>query len=134
MQFLTSTILPLLALPWFSTASPVTLPRSEPGCSDLSFKSFSWEVRAFDFHASYLFTTPAHQNSWGYASFELYNPATKTSTHCEASSNQLQDFFYGTIQYKCGESGSTSFDYNRADNKLRVNQSWVCDDKDPQWP
>ncbi|KAL2132476.1 hypothetical protein VTI74DRAFT_3750 [Chaetomium olivicolor] len=129
-----ATLLSLLAIPWASTASPVALPRSEPGCSDISFKSFAWEVHNFDFHASYIFTTPAHQNSWGFVSFELYNPADKTSTHCEASSNQLQDFFYGTVQYKCGDSGSTSFDFSRPANQLRVNQSWVCDDKDPQWP
>jgi hypothetical protein len=129
-------LLPLLGLT--ATASPITFFRrdaaAEPtGCSDISFKAMSWVARAFDFHASYTFTTPAHQNSWGYASFELFNPATQVSTHCEAASNQLSDFFYGTVAYKCNDT-RTTFDYSRPSNQLRINQTWTCTDRDPQYP
>ncbi|KAK4096731.1 hypothetical protein N658DRAFT_510972 [Parathielavia hyrcaniae] len=134
-------LLPLLGLT--ATASPNPSPdaaettASPAGCSDISFKSFAWLARSFDFHASYIFTTPAHQNSWGYASFDLYNPADQSTARCEAASNQLSDFFYGTVPYKCNDTqrvGSTSFDFSRASSRLRVNQTWTCDDKDPQWP
>ncbi|KAK4150836.1 hypothetical protein C8A00DRAFT_36523 [Chaetomidium leptoderma] len=137
-------LLPLLGLT--ATASPLLNARSaEPtdaetpvvGCSDMSFKTFGWEARAFDFHASYIFTTPAHQNSWGYASFDLFNPADESTARCEASSSQLSDFFYGTVQYKCNDTlrnGATSFDFSRPANQLRVNQTWTCADQDPQWP
>ena len=130
------TLLPLLSLT--STASPISSPRAAEstavtGCSDVSWKAMAWTARAFDFHASYIFTTPAHQNSWGYASFELFNPADQSTTHCEAASNQLSDFFYGTVQYKCNDT-RTTFDFSRPANQLRVQQSWVCADRDPKWP
>jgi len=142
MQFLTSlALLPLLGLT--STASPVPNPKpaasgnSPAGCSATSFGKFAWTVKNFDFHASYIFTTPAHQNSWGYVSFDLVNPADQSTAHCEAASSQLSDFFYGTVQYKCNDTqrlGSTSFDFARPTNQLRLNQTWTCDDTDPQWP
>jgi hypothetical protein len=132
---------PLLALT--ATASPVPNPkaavdaRSPAGCSAASFKNFAWTAKNFDFHASYIFTTPAHQNSWGYVSFDLVNPADQTTTHCEGQSNQLSDFFYGTVPYKCNDTariGRTSFDFARPTNQLRLNQTWTCDDTDPQYP
>ncbi|KAK4118175.1 hypothetical protein N657DRAFT_584095 [Parathielavia appendiculata] len=142
MQFRTYlSLLPLLGLT--ATALPIPSPdaadtsASPAGCSDISFKSFAWIARNIDFHASYTFTTPAHQNSWGYASFDLYNPADQSTAHCEAASNQLNDFFYGTVPYKCNDTqrvGSTSFDFARPNNRLRVNQTWTCNDKEPQWP
>lgn len=131
-------LLPLMGLS--ATASPISPRAAEAteateaaGCSDISFKSMSWTARNFDFHASYIFTTPAHQNSWGYASFDLFNPADQSTTHCDAASSQLSDFFYGTVQYKCNDTRS-SFDFNRASGQLRVKQSWVCSDQDPQYP
>lgn len=140
MHFTTPLTLSLLGL---ATASPITsrspaeAAASPAGCSDVSTDNFAWAVRAFDFHASYTFTTPAHQNSWGYVSFDLVNPADQSTAHCEAASSQLSDFFYGTVQYKCNDTlraGSTRFDFSRPANQLRVEQSWVCDDVDPQWP
>ncbi|KAK4243971.1 hypothetical protein C7999DRAFT_44303 [Corynascus novoguineensis] len=141
MKYLNSlALLPLLGLT--STATPVPSPKavsanSPAGCSDTSFKDFAWTVKDFDFHASYIFTNPAHQNSWGYVLFDLVNPADQTTTHCEASSNQLSDFFYGNFVYSCNDTqrvGKTTFDFSRPTNQLRVNQTWTCDDKDPQWP
>lgn len=130
-------LLPLLGLT--ATASPIlSNPRAADteaaaGCSAVSWQSMAWTARAFDFHASYVFTTPAHQNSWGYASFDLLNPADGSTARCEAASNQLSDFFYGTVQYTCNDT-RTTFDFSRPANQLRVKQSWVCNDQDPQWP
>jgi hypothetical protein len=120
-----------------ASRSPAEAVDTAAGCTDTSQKNFAWVARAFDFHASYIFTTPAHQNSWGYASFDLFNPADQSTAHCEARSNQLSDFFYGTVQYKCNDTmraGSTSFDFSRPSGQLRVEQSWTCKDQDPQWP
>lgn len=133
----------LLSLLGLASASPVPSPnlaeggKSPAGCSDTSFKKFAWTAKNFDFHASYTFTTPSHQNSWGYVSFDLVNPADQTTTHCEAASSQLSDFFYGTVAYKCNDTarvGETTFDFARPTNQLRINQTWTCDDKDPKYP
>jgi len=141
MQFRTPFV--LLSLLGLTSASPVPSPtpaegsKSPAGCSDTSFKKFAWTAKNFDFHASYIFTTPAHQNSWGYVSFDLYNPGDQTTAHCEGTSNQLSDFFYGTVPYKCNDTariGETSFDFARPTNQLRVNQTWTCDDNDPVYP
>ncbi|KAK3940999.1 hypothetical protein QBC46DRAFT_383828 [Diplogelasinospora grovesii] len=110
-----------------------------PGCTSASLGSFEWSIQGFDFHASYIFTTPAHQNSWGYVNFNLTNPAVPYVASCSASSNQLNDFFYGTMPYKCTlpdgvKGGSTLFDFSRPSGELRVNQTWTCNDQDPQYP
>lgn len=135
----------LLALLPLATAGPITLSpvaaRDYPtGCTDSSFGDFSWEVEGFDYHASYIFTTPAHQNSWGYASFNLSNPALPYRAACSATSNQLSDFFYGNLWYNCSVpdgadgGGDATFAFNRASGQLDVNQTWSCDDQDPQYP
>ncbi|KAK3370516.1 hypothetical protein B0H63DRAFT_454681 [Podospora didyma] len=147
-----TTVLALLALPLthLTSASPVQIPGkasvtrdtdsdtdSDTGCTHTSFNGFQWDVQAFDYHASFIFTTPAHQNSWGYVNFNLSNPADKSLAKCSASSNQLSDFFYGNMVYNCetAEGKQTgSFDFNKASGELRVNQTWRCDDQDPQWP
>lgn len=130
--------LPALLVTAAVSASPI-LPRQQTGCSNTSFHSFAWLARQFDFHASYIFTTPSHQNSWGYASFDLFNPADQSTTHCQGQSNQLSDFFYGTVQYQCddagaGRAGETSFDFDRPTGRMRVNQTWICADQEPEWP
>jgi hypothetical protein len=130
-----ASILPLaLAAP-----SGLTPRDDNPGCQDKSFNNFEWSVEDFDYHASYIFTTPAHQNSWGYASFNLTNPALTYKATCSASSNQLSDFFYGTVNYECTvpdpESPTgTTFSFNRPSGQLDLNQTWVCSDQDPQYP
>ncbi|KAI1486745.1 hypothetical protein F5X96DRAFT_215636 [Biscogniauxia mediterranea] len=126
-------ILPLAA------AAPLLGARdsSTPGCSDASFNNFAWAIEDFDYHASYIFTTPAHQNSWGYVNFNLTNPALGYEAKCSAASNQLSDFFYGTMAYTCSspeDNTETTFDFSRPSGLLHVNQSWVCSDADPQYP
>ncbi|KAI1477833.1 hypothetical protein F4774DRAFT_387847 [Daldinia eschscholtzii] len=137
MRSFISTITALL--PLVATA-PVELNNrdSNPGCQDASFGDFKWTIENFDYHASYIFTTPAHQNSWGYVNFNLTNPALEYQAICSASSNQLSDFFYGTMPYTCtvpeGYTTKTTFDFSRPSGKLNVNQTWTCSDTDPQYP
>ncbi|KAK4179163.1 hypothetical protein QBC36DRAFT_343964 [Triangularia setosa] len=139
-MFFSSTLSLVLPLILATSASPISSRQTNSAstsCSDTSFKNFQWQASNFDFHASYIFSTPAHQNSWGYASFDLLNPADQSTAHCSAASNQLNDFFYGTVQYSCNDTlrgGSTKFDFNRPTGELRVEQSWTCRDQDPQYP
>ncbi|KAI0170271.1 hypothetical protein BJ166DRAFT_575732 [Pestalotiopsis sp. NC0098] len=133
-------ILPLAAAAptGYDTSSPYY--DSNPGCQASSTKDFAWEITGLEYHASYIFTTPAHQNSWGYVNFNLSNPALTYNTTCSASSDQLSDFFYGTQNYKCTNNGAehpsteTTFNFNWPTRELNINQSWVCADEDPQWP
>jgi len=46
-------------------------------CTSRSTKVKEWTVHDFDFHSSEVFTTPAHQNSWGYVNFTLSNPVVR---------------------------------------------------------
>ncbi|KAI0180597.1 hypothetical protein GGR52DRAFT_531973 [Hypoxylon sp. FL1284] len=137
MRSFLSTITTLLPL---AVAVPLEFqPRdAEPGCQETSLGDFEWTVESFDYHASYIFTTPAHQNSWGYVNFDLANPALDYKATCSATSNQLSDFFYGTMPYNCtvpdGSSAVTTFDFSRPSGVLNVNQTWGCTDKDPKWP
>ncbi|KAH6657202.1 hypothetical protein BKA67DRAFT_554557 [Truncatella angustata] len=134
-----STLLTILPL---ATAAPFGLGLNSrdanPGCQAASFNNFSWTVEDFDYHASYIFTTPAHQNSWGYVNFNLTNPALTYKASCSGTSNQLSDFFYGTVPYTCttpaGTSAKTTFDFSKASGTLNINQTWTCSDLDPQWP
>ena len=132
-----STLVTLLPL---AIAAPVGLQTrdSNPGCQASSFGNFAWQVENFDYHASYIFTTPAHQNSWGYVNFNLTNPALEYKAVCSATSNQLSDFFYGTMAYNCtvpdGSTTKTTFDFSRPSGVLNVNQTWTCSDEDPQYP
>lgn len=129
---------------YHALGSPVNPTRdSTGGCSDTSFGGFAWTVASFDYHASYIFTTPAHQNSWGFVDFNLTNPAVPDLlATCSAESDQLSDFFYGNLAYSCtldgqlGEPGPAParFTFDRASGELAVNQTWTCDDADPQYP
>lgn len=145
-RFYTS-LLALLAPLASATPTPPALshvlePRaSSPTCSNASLRGFAWTVQDFDFHASYVFSTPAHQNSWGYASFNLSNPAVPGArASCSAASSQLSDFFYGNLAYTCTSSSTAggpapaTFSFDRPSGELRVNQTWTCDDRDPKYP
>ncbi|KAI0468384.1 hypothetical protein F4859DRAFT_213273 [Xylaria cf. heliscus] len=111
---------------------------SNPGCTSLSFGDFSWTIEAFTYTAGYHFTTPAHQVSSGSVQFNLTNPALPETVTCSAYSTWLTDFFYGNVNYKCqpdaGSPIETSFSFSRPSGELNVNQTWTCDDEDPQYP
>jgi hypothetical protein len=133
MHFLPTALLSLLPL---ASATPIQ-PRAE-GCTAASFGDFKWTLSSFDYHASYIFTTPAHQNSWGYVNFNLTNPALPSPAVCSGASSQLSQFFYGNQNFNCsvpvGETGEGKFTFDLASGKLDFDQSWTCDDVDPQYP
>lgn len=103
----------------------------QPTCMAAGQKISDWKVENFDYHASYIFTTPAHQNSWGYVNFTLSNSAVKYKPVCSASSSQLSDFFYGTVNYDCKipakyAGDEATFSFSRPSGDLRINQTWAC--------
>jgi hypothetical protein len=113
-------------------------------CLTNSLFTPSLGIHELDFHASYLFTTPAHQNSWGYVNFTLTNPANPSdATVCSAQSDQLQTFFYGNQWYTCTSPASSTtgnssnptsgpltaafrFLFSETESRLDVNQTWEC--------
>ncbi|CEJ80630.1 hypothetical protein VHEMI00803 [[Torrubiella] hemipterigena] len=99
-------------------------------CTAQSLRTSEWTLKDFDFHASYTFTTPAHQNSWGYVNFELANKNLDYNAKCSATSGWLDSFFYGLINYNCtqpdGSLSQGSFNFSRGDNTLNINQTWPC--------
>lgn len=107
------------------------------GCPTCASAFTEWTITDLEYHASYIFSTPAHQNSWGYVSFNVTNPAVPYVVPCTAASSQLSDFFYGTMIYECpvpaGSGGALTFTYNRPTGELALNQTWICRD-DPQYP
>ncbi|ROW06767.1 hypothetical protein VMCG_04166 [Cytospora schulzeri] len=133
----------LAAAASYTCGSPVPSRDTSTGCSKASFSNFAWTVETFDFHASYVFTTPAHQNSYGFVDFNLTNPALPDLlASCTAQSSQLSEFFYGNLPYNCtfngelGEPGPApaKFTFSRSTGELDINQTWTCDDDDPQYP
>ncbi|RDA89874.1 hypothetical protein CP533_6653 [Ophiocordyceps camponoti-saundersi (nom. inval.)] len=89
-----------------------------------------WTVSDFEYHASYTFSTPAHQIAGGYVNYTLANPVLSYKVSCPASSSQLQDFFYGTQVYMCqspvGAVDETTFTFSRPSGELKINQTWSC--------
>jgi Alternaria alternata allergen 1 len=110
-------------------AAPLEAPKPK-SCAARSQKLTHWDVQHFDYHASYIFTTPAHQNAHGYVNFTLVNPALDAPALCTASSTQLSDFFYGNQVFQCempaNLSAQASFAYDRASGALQINQTWMC--------
>jgi hypothetical protein len=90
-----------------------------------------WTVHGFDYHASYTFTNPAHQNSWGYVNFNLTNNVVPYTAVCAASSSQLSDFFYGTVDYSCRlpadapAGASVTFRFSRPSGELDITESII---------
>lgn len=129
------TLLSSLLLAGSALAAPAMPARRADSCVERSQDLTLWDVEKFDFHASYIFTTPAHQNSWGYANFTLSNPAVDYKPVCSARSNQLDDFFYGTQVYTCDvpdgapDGGEATFTFSRPSGGLQVNQTWPCVDE-----
>jgi len=112
-------------------------PGNKPPCDDCGKEAqgFTWTVHGFDYHASYIFTTPSHQNSYGYVNFNLTNSATSYTAVCSATGFQLEDFFYGDISYPCTlpstapAGAAVSFKFNRPTGQLDLNETWICDTK-----
>lgn len=127
-NFLTAAFLATTAL-----AAPASKATDKNSCTSKSIKVAEWTVHDFDFHASYTFTTPAHQNSYGYVNFTLANPALDYRAVCSTQSSQLQDFFYGNMNYNCtkpdGSWDEATFNFSRPTGQLNINQTWYCPDE-----
>ena len=133
MQYVLSTLLLASA----ALAAPPASREQARAAIDCQSGFKGWTVKELEYNASYTFTTPAHQNSYGWVHFNLSNPSLDYEVACEGMSAQLSDFFYGTQIFSCPtpekSGGAVTFTYNRPTGELAVNQSWVCHD-DPQWP
>ncbi|KAG5919175.1 hypothetical protein E4U61_001146 [Claviceps capensis] len=130
----------LLAATAMAAPAPAPATVSEPmtheTCTQKSGRTRGWQVKDFDFHASYVFTTPAHQNSVGLVKFTLENSALNVTSQCEGRSVQLDDFFYGNFVYKCTQpvpGVETAFTFSRPSSQLLINQSWACVDEQSSW-
>ncbi|QUC15991.1 uncharacterized protein UV8b_00232 [Ustilaginoidea virens] len=122
----------LLAGSALAAPAAVDARSTQPSCSDRATTVDQWSVKNFDFHASYTFSTPAHQNSQGYVYFTLENEALDFKTSCTGVSGQLQDFFYGQIVYNCTApvgGNEASFTFSRPSNELKLTQTWTCADE-----
>jgi hypothetical protein len=95
-------------------------------------RGLKWTAQGFDYHASYIFTNPAHQNSWGYVNFNLTNNVVPYTAVCKASSNQLTDFFYGTLDYNCTlpaeapVGAAVKFRFSRPSGQLDIEEAIPC--------
>ncbi|KAI1816004.1 hypothetical protein GGS20DRAFT_583937 [Poronia punctata] len=129
---ITTILLPLAAA---APASVRDYPTTK-GCTATSFSSFAWTIEDFTYHASYTFSTPAHQIAGGQVAFNLTNPAIPgEKVQCSAYSTQLSDFFYGNLNYQCqGSKSESSFAFSRPSGRLDLNQTWTCTDADPKYP
>ncbi|KAK4158898.1 hypothetical protein QBC43DRAFT_138635 [Cladorrhinum sp. PSN259] len=113
-----------------SCSAPNPVKKCEKSLSDLK-----WTVHGFDYHASYIFTTPAHQNSWGYVNFNISNSIVPYTASCSAASSQLSEFFFGTQEYTCTLIGNApagaavKFKYSRPTGQLDIIESVVCQGK-----
>jgi hypothetical protein len=133
-----STLFLLLAP--LALASPIVLEarNTTKSCMARSPSMTEWQLEDFDFHASYVFSTPSHQNSWGYVSFTAVNPVHDTRTKCSAQSNRLNDFFYGDVEYACETDGDRNlgvakFTFDRPSGEVTMEQTWYCHDQ-PAFP
>ncbi|KAI6357810.1 hypothetical protein MCOR25_007563 [Pyricularia grisea] len=115
------------------------------GCLASSWSPPKWTVSDFVYRGSWTYSTPSHQNAWGSVDFNLATEALAPSvSKCSATSSRLTDFFYGDQTYRCdlptgamaggGTGGEATFEFNRAANWLRVNQTWTCHDAEDGWP
>ncbi|KAB5551239.1 hypothetical protein GE09DRAFT_1059724 [Coniochaeta sp. 2T2.1] len=131
----------LLGLQLATAVSGATTPCKQHGCPCPTphkacaeqVADSKWVVEHFSYNASYIFTTPAHQNSHGYVSFDVFNTAAPSYTAtCSASSSQLTDFFYGTQWYTCAlpptapAGASLQFKFNRPTGDLGLNATIIC--------
>lgn len=143
MHFTTASLLPLLSLTSALPSQPIARQEAAPSypCSDNVSKP--WTVTGFSYRGSYIFTTPAHQNSAGFVNFNLTHPSLAGAVAtCEARSSQLSEFFFGTQRYACtwpaGAGGQfppdAGFNFSVPAKRLDIDQSWICNDREPQFP
>ena len=98
----------LTAILGLTTAAPTTTTTTR--------STSSYSVKNFDYHADYIFSTPSHQNSWGYVTFSIDGLATP-AVQCATAANRIPDFFYGDVSYVCSDP-AYSFRFDRPSNTL----------------
>ncbi|KAK0651057.1 hypothetical protein B0T16DRAFT_344745 [Cercophora newfieldiana] len=92
-----------------------------------------WKIPAFDYHESYTFTTPAHQNSWGYVDFNLTNNLVPYATPCKAQNNRMFDFYGETPAFACTPpdeaplGAAANFRFNKKTGQLDVEETVVVE-------
>lgn len=124
-------LISLLSLMAVASAIPSPQPSPQAVSCTPTASTLWWVVSGLYYHESHIFSTPAHQNSWGYVAFNMTNSITGTTSQCEAASDQLNDFFYDTQSYDCEDldpatGGGSSFTFNRPGKQLQVEQDWYC--------
>ena len=128
----------------FALAAALASATDGPGCKPRpprdgkcwkDILALEWTAHAFDYHASYIFSNPAHQNSWGYVTFNLTNTVVPYTAVCSAASSQLSDFFYGTVDYTCKlpaeapAGAAVKFRFSRPSGQLDITESILCTEK-----
>ncbi|KAI0112080.1 hypothetical protein GGR51DRAFT_54827 [Nemania sp. FL0031] len=130
----------LVAVLPFTSASPYGVSsRDSSDCNSVSLGDFSWNIEAFTFYSSDVYTTPAHEVASASIKFNLTNPALPEKVQCTASSAAFGGiYFLGNINYSCaapaGSKTLTNFNFSQIKNTLNINQTWTCSDEDTQSP
>ncbi|KAK0625860.1 hypothetical protein B0T14DRAFT_421388 [Immersiella caudata] len=92
--------------------------------------TLQWKIPLFDYHESYTFTTPAHQNSWGIVDFNLTNDLVSYATPCKAQNNRMFDFYGEIPAFACTPpdeaplGAAANFRFNKRTGQLDV-EGWV---------
>ncbi|OAA64777.1 hypothetical protein ISF_04187 [Cordyceps fumosorosea ARSEF 2679] len=119
-------------------AAPAATIDGTESCTRTSTRVTTFNVKDFDFHASWTFSTPAHQIAGGYVNFTLGNAALPYVYTCSAASTQLEDFYYGNFIYNCTDptgrqTREGTFTYSRPTTTLAINQTWECPEGSRFW-
>jgi hypothetical protein len=129
----------VLLFAYTALAAPQAYPTQPPAetCGRRSPQAKSLQLTNFYLHSREEFTTPSHQNSYGYLSFEVHNPILDYVIQCDTMSTTLPEFYSAGREWTCyappGIGGSVTFSYDRSTGKLDLIQKWVCYD-DPVYP
>ncbi|KAK4455286.1 hypothetical protein QBC34DRAFT_315404, partial [Podospora aff. communis PSN243] len=100
------------------------------GLATATATTIQWKIPLFDFHESYTFTTPAHQNSWGFVDFNLTNNLVSYTASCKAQNNRMFNFYGETPAFACTPpdeaplGAAANFRFNRLTGQLDV-EEWI---------
>jgi hypothetical protein len=97
--------------------------------SSLSDSTFT--LSDIEYRSVVIYSTPAHLAvQYGEVHFNFTNSAIPFVSACAATERQPPDYFYGDRAYPCstdtGNSTKTTFSYNRLDDSIHVNQTWLA--------
>ncbi|CEJ87234.1 hypothetical protein VHEMI04347 [[Torrubiella] hemipterigena] len=100
-------------------------------CASQAIAMKSWTIHNFNFNASKVFTTPAHQFGDGYVGFNLFNTVTNEERRCDGGAGRLDPWFVGDANFQCrtmngANDPNTVFNFNLASRTVKLNQSFEC--------